>query len=102
MAVARERNIAQLNPIHQWMRLLEDYDLRSFARGVNFSESLVKIAYLAGALLSVCASCLQIFMRNIMRVKNFALVAVEMKQAMQSCFSWESPLKSSIAFIVSL
>ena len=52
MAVARERNIAQLNPIHQWMRLLEDYDLRSFARGVNFSESLVKIAYLAGALLS--------------------------------------------------
>ena len=52
MAVARERNIAQLNPIHQWMRLLEDYDLRSFARGVNFCESLVKIAYLAGALLN--------------------------------------------------
>ena len=57
MAVARERNIAQLNPIHQWMRLLEDYDLRSFARGVNFCESLVKIAYLAGALLNIECAC---------------------------------------------
>lgn len=45
---------------------------------------------------------IQEFMRIVNRVKSFALAAVEIGQFVQSCFAWESPVRSSIAFLIFL
>jgi hypothetical protein len=44
----------------------------------------------------------QVLMRNVNRVKHFALVAVDVGNFMKSMFSWESPLRSAIGFVVSV
>ena len=41
-------------------------------------------------------------MRNVNRVKHFVNVAASMGTFMKSLFSWQSPLRSIIGFIVSL
>lgn len=43
----------------------------------------------------------QTFMRNVMRVKNFAMAAMDVGAFIQSCFSWDSPPRSVLAFLVS-
>uniref|UniRef100_A0A914XGZ1 C2 domain-containing protein n=2 Tax=Plectus sambesii TaxID=2011161 RepID=A0A914XGZ1_9BILA len=41
----------------------------------------------------------QVFMNNVQRVKQFVVAAVEVRNFVQSCFDWESPIRSILAFI---
>uniref|UniRef100_A0A915KEU7 C2 domain-containing protein n=1 Tax=Romanomermis culicivorax TaxID=13658 RepID=A0A915KEU7_ROMCU len=44
----------------------------------------------------------QIFMRNAMRVKSIIMEVVDISSFVQSCWSWESPARSVISFIIFL
>lgn len=47
-------------------------------------------------------STLQAMIRHVNRIRAFVMVFKELGEFMQSLFSWDSPLRSTIGFIVSV
>ena len=42
----------------------------------------------------------QIFMNNVMRIKNVIMYFVDMANWVDSCFEWESPVRSIVTFVL--